>query len=247
MHRFFVNPEAIDGNTCVITGTDAHHIQNVLRLKIGKEIIVCNSRGTDYRAVIQEMSSGLIRVELTDNMSSTAEPKLKVTLMQGLPKSSKMEIIIQKCVELGIYEILPIITARTVVKIESERDAGKKVLRWQRIADEAAKQCGRGILPLVHNPISFEQAVEMCQADLKIIFWEEEREQSLRLALQSQAYKPGSIAILIGPEGGLEEKEVQMAKQYGWVSASLGARILRTETAGIAVLAAIMYQMEELQ
>lgn len=247
MHRFFISPEAIESNTCIITGTDAHHIQNVLRLKTGEEIMLCNSQGTDYRAVIREISKGHVRVELTESSPSKTEPDLKVTLLQGLPKASKMETIIQKCVELGIYDIIPITTARTVVRISSGRDAEKKTARWQRISEEAAKQCGRGIIPKVHSPLTFDQAVKSCQAGLKIIFWEEEKSQSLRLILQSQAEKPDSIAILIGPEGGLEEDEVIMAEKHGWVSASLGTRILRTETAGMAVLAAIMYQMEELE
>ena len=158
-----------------------------------------------------------------------------------------METIIQKCVELGVYNIMPITTSRAVVKVAGNKEKEKKALRWQRVAEEAAKQSRRGILPRVHTPASFEQAVQQCRADLKVIFWEEEREQSLRKQLQNSTTKPDSIAILIGPEGGLEEEEINLAKQHGWVSASLGARILRTETAGMAVLAAIMYQMEELE
>ncbi|HHU48385.1 MAG TPA: 16S rRNA (uracil(1498)-N(3))-methyltransferase [Clostridiales bacterium] len=247
MHRFFVRPDEIKGDTCILTGDDAHHIQNVLRLKAGEEIALCNSRGTDFRAVIREMSKEWVRVELLSSSPSGTEPNLKVTLLQGLPKASKMETIIQKCVELGVHDIIPIVTTRTVVKISDGRGGEKKAFRWQRVAEEAAKQSRRGIIPLVHVPIPLETAVETCEADLKIILWEEEKKQSLRMLLQSRSVKPDSIAILIGPEGGLEEKEINLARLHGWVSASLGSRILRTETAGMAVLAAVMYQMEEME
>ena len=247
MHRFFVSPDEIMQSSCIITGDDAHHIQNVLRLRVGEKITLCNTQGTDYLAVIQEMDKGWVKVSLLHSSASQTEPDLKVTLLQGLPKASKMDTIIQKCVELGVYDVMPITTGRTVVKVNSNRDGEKKVARWQRVADEAAKQSRRGILPVVHKPVSFEQAVQECEADLKIIFWEEERNQSLRTLLQNPAARPNSIAILIGPEGGLEEEEINLARQHDWVSATLGARILRTETAGMAVLAAIMYQMEELE
>jgi 16S rRNA (uracil1498-N3)-methyltransferase len=247
MHRFFVPSDKINGNFGIITGDDAYHIQRVLRLEAGDKIILCDGRGMDYQAVIQDVSKGQVQLELTENSPSGTEPNLKVTLLQGLPKASKMETIIQKCVELGIHEIIPITTSRTVVRIADGREGEKKAARWQRVAEEAAKQSRRGILPQVHTPRTFDQAIQACQADWKIILWEEERKQSLRRVLQSRSSMPATIAILIGSEGGLEEKEVFLARQHGWIPASLGPRILRTETAGMATLAAIMYQMEELE
>jgi 16S rRNA (uracil1498-N3)-methyltransferase len=247
MHRFFVPSDKISGRIGMITGDDAHHIQRVLRLEAGDRITLCDGRGMDYQAVIQDVSKGQVRVELTGKNPSGTEPNLQVTLLQGLPKASKMETIIQKCVELGIHEVIPITTSRTVVRIPDGREGEKKASRWQRVAEEASKQSRRGILPQVHAPKTFDQAIQACQADWKIILWEEEKKQSLRRVLQSQSSMPESIAILIGSEGGLEEEEVFLARQYGWISASLGPRILRTETAGMAALAAIMYQMEELE
>lgn len=247
MHRFFVTPDKIIGNAGTITGDDAHHIQRVLRLEAGDKITLCDGRGMDYQAVIQDVGKGMVQVELTGNSPSGTEPHLKISLLQGLPKASKMETIIQKCVELGVYEVMPVTTARTVVRIADDREGEKKAARWQRVAEEAAKQSRRGILPRVHAPKTFGQAIQACQTDWKIMLWEEEREQSLRRILQSRSSIPASIAILIGPEGGLEQQEVVLARQFGWIPASLGPRILRTETAGMATLAAIMYQMEELE
>ncbi|HHY82168.1 MAG TPA: 16S rRNA (uracil(1498)-N(3))-methyltransferase [Clostridiales bacterium] len=247
MHRFFIRPENIDGNTAVITGDDAHHISKVLRMEAGEEIILCNSQGLDYKAVISKVENGKVYAGLTESSPAPAEPGVRVTLYQGLPKASKMETIVQKCVELGIYEIIPICTSRTVVRLSDKKDGEKKAARWQKIAEEAAKQCGRGIIPHVGNPVSFEQAVKDCCSDLKILLWEEEKERSLRNVLYNQAANIHTAAILIGPEGGLEKQEASLAEQYGWVTATIGPRILRTETAGMAVLAAIMYHMEELE
>ncbi|HHU77975.1 MAG: 16S rRNA (uracil(1498)-N(3))-methyltransferase [Caldicoprobacterales bacterium] len=247
MHRFFVEPEQISGSTAVIAGDDAHHIQNVLRLHIGEEIILCNGRGTDYRAVIQSMGKEQVRTELLSSEPSGTEPVTKVTLLQALPKASKMETVIQKCVELGMYELIPISTVRTVVRLANARDGEKKRIRWQRISEEAAKQSGRGIIPQIHTPVSFEETVAHLKSDLKIILWEEERENSLRKVLQGLIDRPASVAMLIGPEGGLDQKEADLARQHGWTTVSLGSRILRTETAGMAALAAIMYQLEELE
>ncbi|MDD2503509.1 MAG: 16S rRNA (uracil(1498)-N(3))-methyltransferase [Clostridia bacterium] len=245
MHRFFVEPGQIQGNICKITGDDAWHIQKVLRLGIDEEIILCDSQGMDYIAVIQFVDKSLIQVKIVSQAPSKAEPKIEVSLLQALPKSSKMETIIQKCVELGIYEILPITTMRTVVRISDDRDARKKVQRWQKVAEEAAKQSKRGIIPHIYEPIGIQQAVNECNADLKLLFWEEEKEQSLHSLLHSQVFAPKSTAMLVGPEGGLDNSESELAKQHGWVSVSLGSRILRTETAGMAALAAIMYHWRE--
>ncbi len=245
MHRFFVGPEQILDNIGKITGDDAHHIQRVLRLGIGEEITLCDSHGTDYQGLIQHVYKNLIEVKIVGTASSGTEPKIQLSLLQGLPKASKMEVIIQKCVELGIYEVLPITTLRTVVRISDERDARKKAQRWQKVAEEAAKQSKRGIIPHVSEPVSIKQAIKECNADLKLLFWEEEKELSLHKVLHSQVTPPKSIALLIGPEGGLDNSEVELARQHGWQSLTLGSRILRTETAGMAVLAAIMYHWEE--
>ncbi len=245
MHRFFVEPKQIKGNIGEITGDDAHHIQRVLRLGIGEEITMCDSQGVDYQGLVQHVDKNLIEVKIVGTTPSQTEPKIQVSLLQGLPKASKMETIIQKCVELGIYEVVPITTIRTVVRLSDDRDVLKKAQRWQKVAEEAAKQSKRGIIPHVSKPVSMKQAIKECNADLKLLFWEEEKELSLHKVLHNQETSPKSIAILVGPEGGLDISEVELAKQHGWVCVTLGSRILRTETAGMAVLAAIMYHWEE--
>ena len=246
MHRFFVEPEQISGSTAVIAGDDAHHIQNVLRLHIGEEIILCNGRGTDYRAVIQSMGKEQVRTELLSSEPSGTEPVTKVTLLQALPKASKMETVIQKCVELGMYELIPISTVRTVVRLANARDGEKKRIRVKDIGGSRQAERKGNNTPNTHS-VSFEETVAHLKSDLKIILWEEERENSLRKVLQGLIDRPASVAMLIGPEGGLDQKEADLARQHGWTTVSLGSRILRTETAGMAALAAIMYQLEELE
>jgi len=247
MHRFFVRPEDINNDMAVIAGDDAHHIGKVLRLEPGEEIILCNSEGLDYKAVIQKVEKDRVCAKLLGSSPSVTEPGIKVILYQGLPKASKMDTIIQKCVELGISRIVPVSTIRTVVRLSDKKDGEKKTARWQKIAEEAAKQSGRGIIPQVDYPVSFDEAVKHCRADLKILLWEEEKDQSLRNILNSRSAGADTIAVFIGPEGGLDKQEAALAEQYGWLSASVGPRILRTETAGMAVLAAIMYHMEEFE
>lgn len=247
MHRFFIEPEDIEGNIGRIKGSDAHHLNKVLRLNPGDEIMLCNGRGLDFRSVIQTVEKEEILVEILDSRPNATEPNVRVSLFQGIPKSSKMELIIQKCVELGIYELIPIQTLRCVAKINEGKDSEKKTLRWQRIAEEAAKQSRRGIIPMVSSPISFNHAVMYSKADVKLIFWEEENTKSLRKILEELNFKPETVAMIIGPEGGLEKSEVELAEKHGWISVSLGSRILRTETAGMAALTAIMYHLEELE
>jgi len=173
------------------------------------------------------------------------EPKVRVTLYQGLPKGQKLELVIQKCVELGIARIVPVITDRVVVKLDSG-DAERKALRWRKIAEEAAKQSGRGIIPEITVPIDFRRACDESQDSVKVILWEMERENSLRRVLEGRG-KSQRISVLIGPEGGLSVKETEYAMGRGWERVTIGPRILRTETAGLAVLSAIMYAMEEME
>jgi 16S rRNA (uracil1498-N3)-methyltransferase len=247
MHRFFISKENISGTAALIKGDDAHHIQKVLRLKPGEEIVLCDGRGMDYVVEIQSMEKGRVFGQVIGTRPALTEPRTKVTLIQGLPKGSKMEVVIQKCVELGVYRIVPAYTTRAVVRIEDEKSADKKLLRWQRIAEEAAKQSQRGIVPEISQLLSFTEAVNNIKASLKLILWEGEKEQSLRRVLQSYPGKPDSIAILVGPEGGLDVGEIELAREHGWISVTLGPRILRTETAGMAVLSAIMYAMEDME
>ncbi len=246
MPRFFVDRSDISDATAIIRGDDSSHIQRVLRLRKGDEVTLCDGLGWDYRAVIETGEKDATILTVIDRYPSSGEPAVKVSLYQGLPKASKLELIIQKCVELGVSEIIPTVTDRTVVRIDSEKDAARKAERWQRISEEAAKQSGRGIIPKVHVPVPLKEAVEGADHILKLLLWEGERETSLRSMLTARQ-KADSIAVLIGPEGGFSQEEVSLAQSSGWIPVSAGPRILRTETAGLAVVTAIMYQMEEME
>lgn len=246
MNRFFVSYEKIINNSVTIDGEDAAHILKVLRLKEGDLIEVCDGMGTDYIGRLIKTARGEVEVLLEDPKPSIGEPQIKVTLYQGIPKSNKMDLVIQKCVELGVYSIVPVVTARTVVNLSSPGKEEKKVARWQKIAEEAAKQSGRGIIPIVHGPVLYDEVIEQASDPIKLIPWEEARGTGLREALQS-IDRPQDISILIGPEGGFEQDEVMKAKERGWKVVTLGLRILRTETAGMAVLSAIMFYMGEME
>jgi 16S rRNA (uracil1498-N3)-methyltransferase len=238
MHRFFVNISQFHGDYCEIAGSDALHISRVLRLGRGEEIAVCDGFGGEYLGEITAVGERIV-VALKEKIQSTAEPACKVTLYQGLPKKDKMDFIVQKCVELGIFAVQPVETARCVAKGVS----ANKLERWRKIAMEAAKQSGRGIVPEVKEPLPFQEAI--CGAgrhDLLIVCYENETERGLLQVLDGQK----DIGLLIGPEGGLERSEVEALVCAGAKTISLGRRILRTETAGMAVLSGLMFQMGEM-
>lgn len=240
MHRFFADASAIDGDTARITGEDVAHINKVLRLKENDSIILCDGNKTDYYCTITELDKTCITLKVDSACPNDAESRVSITLYQGLPKSDKMDFIIQKCVELGVDRIVPVESARCVAKV---KDDEKKRLRWQRIAEEAAKQCGRGIIPQVGSAISFSKAIE-AEHDLKIMPYECERQSNLSDALAG-AKGDGTIAIYIGPEGGFKQSEADDALGAGVKTVTLGKRILRCETAGIATVSAVMYALGE--
>ncbi|ACL76145.1 protein of unknown function DUF558 [Ruminiclostridium cellulolyticum H10] len=230
-----------DGRVNIIE-EDFQHLKKVLRAQIKDELTVCCG-GFDYTVEIEEIKNSSIVCVITDINKNYTESSLKVTLFQGLPKSDKMELIIQKCVELGVWEIVPVMTERCVSRINTDKDAQNKLARWQKIAREAAKQCNRGIIPNIHYPITFKEAVEMAsQAELSVIPYEKESAVGLKnVVARYQGITSGSI--IIGPEGGFEEKEVKMAEDRGVKKISLGPRILRTETAGMVSLSLMMYEL----
>ena len=240
MPRFFVGKEQISGNYINIIGDDVKHIKRVLRLREGEEIEVCDGCGEDFDCRIESLSDDTVRASIITRRPNTAEAPVELCVYQGMPKNDKMDYIVQKCVELGVCKIIPVITKRAV---SIPRDAEKKTARWQRIADEAAKQCGRGILPTVENTISFQDAMKaMSDADaISIMPYECEKEGSLSKLLKSTDKK--RINVFIGPEGGFDEREVEKAKSAGVHTVTLGPRILRTETAPLAVCSAIMYEL----
>ncbi len=239
MHRFFVNPSNVS-DSIYIDGTDVNHIKNVLRLKLGDEVYVCDGQMNEYLCAISDIASDKVYLDIISKGVCENEPRFSITLYQGLPKSDKMEYIIQKCVELGITRIVPVAAKRSVVKL---KDDAKKVSRWQKIAHEAAKQCQRGILPEVTGVMSFKEAVaDLAKNDLAFIPYENERQTSLREVLAKDKVK--TIGFFIGPEGGLDDTETDMADSLNIPTVSLGKRILRTETAPVACLSAIMYELD---
>ena len=247
MYQFSVEPGQIDveNRRVVIEGGDVNHIKNVLRMKAGEEIAVNNGQdGREYRCGIVSLHEDRIICQLRFIKEDSVELPVKVYLFQGLPKGDKMELVIQKAVELGVHAIIPVAAKRCVVRLD-EKKARAKVLRWQGIAQAAAKQSRRGIIPAVSEVMSFEGAVKLASSmDVKLIPYELAQDMDKTRQL-IESLKPGqSAAVFIGPEGGFEEQEVELAKEAGIVPVTLGKRILRTETAGLAVMAWIMYQCQ---
>lgn len=241
MPKFFAYKGQIENDSFIIEGTDANHIGTVLRSKAGEGIVICDGEGTDYYCTLTEVDKKRVVAHIDERRAVESEPKTKITLYQGLPKSDKMELIIQKCVELGISRIVPVKTEFAVAKLDGKEE--KKVDRWQKIAESAAKQCGRGIIPTVDMPMTFAQAATDSKAcDGRIIPYENERENSIKAF--AKAFQGESIAIFIGPEGGFSPKEIEMAMEQGITSVTLGKRILRTETAGMVTCAVLLYELE---
>lgn len=247
MPKFFVDSECIQGTIAKIYGSDVKHITKVLRLPLKSILILCDGEGFDYVARLSKIESDALTLDIIEKKPCVAEPELKVTLFQSIPKNPKMEYIIEKCTELGINSICPIVTERTVVKVDSFDAADKKLSRWRKIAAESVKQCARGAIPDVYNIYSLEEIREIVsEIDLLIVAYEEEKEVSLKTVL-SQNKNVSSVGIFIGPEGGFASSEIDFLKSLGAKTVTLGNRILRTETAGQTVLAAVMYEYDEMQ
>lgn len=246
MHRFFIKQENIAGENIIIAGEDVQHISKVLRLKEGDKIVLCDQQGTDYNVAIESISKQSVKTAIVDSEPSKGEPSIEVVLYQGIPKSAKMDLIIQKCTELGITRIVPVTTINTVVKLESEKDEAKKIMRWTKIAEEAAKQSKRGIIPTIEMPMTFEAAIQDSKKlDLALIPYELEQDTSVKSALSAKKSK--SIGFFVGPEGGFDFSEIEKAKLNGIIPVTLGSRILRTETAGFTILTCIMYEYNQME
>ena len=249
MPKFFVKQEQIDGEIIEITGEDVNHIKNVLREKIGNELTICNSsKEQNYLCEITQISEELIQCKVIKQLENKVESNIKVTIMQGLPKADKMELIIQKSVELGVYDIIPIEMKRCVVKLK-DKDKSKKLQRWQKIAEVASKQCGRDRIPKIETIINVKNICNLLEKyDIVLVAYEKEEKNTLKHELkkikekyQNQEVK---IAIIIGPEGGIAPEELKQFEEYGASSITLGKRILRTETVALNVLSIIMYELE---
>lgn len=246
MSRFFTDPSNIkDSYIYLDKSSDLHHLQKVLRLKSGDELDISDGAMWEYHGVIEEMDQNLATVRILDKQKFAREPRLHVTLFQGIPKAGKMETIIQKCVEEGVYSIVPVFMDRTVVV--DKGNFGKKLDRWQKISDEAVKQCKRGIIPKVEQSCKFKEAAETLKNyDLILFPYENEENTTIKDVLRAipKEEVPERVAIVVGPEGGFSEKEAQLLEDIGAKTVSLGKTILRTETAGLVALAMTMYELE---
>lgn len=245
MYHFFVNPSQIQGDQIFVEGQDVNHMKNVLRMKIGEQVEISDGNSKKYLCEIQEFELETVRLGVLEEMVADTELPSKLYLFQGLPKSDKMELIIQKAVELGVYEVIPVATKRAVVKLDAKK-ATKKVERWNSIAESAAKQAGRSIIPEVTEVLAFSQALEMArQLDVTLVPYELARGMQETKQVIAQIKKGQSVGIFIGPEGGFEESEIQQAMEMGANPITLGKRILRTETAGLTILSILMFALEE--
>lgn len=244
MPRFFVSREQIDDSTITIKGADVNHIKNVLRLSAGDELSVSDGEGTDYHCTIAAADKQSVILEIMNSWNSFTELPVKLYLFQSVPKSDKMDMIIQKAVELGVYEIIPVYTEYTVVKLTGEKEQ-KRQKRWQTIAESAAKQAGRGLIPKVSDFMTYEKALSAAK-ELDRILMPYEKAEGMEAArsIMDSLGREQSIGIFIGPEGGFSAEEVKKAKDAGAEVLSLGRRILRTETAGLAVLSILMFRLE---
>lgn len=262
VYRFYVQSEQIIDGRILISGVDVNHIKNVLRMKLGETLIICDGKGMDYHCEIISLGKEEIWVKEISHSLTDTELPVKITLFQGIPKKDKMELIIQKTVELGVTEVVPVTMKRCVAKLEDEKKERKKRERWQMIAEAAAKQSRRGILPIVKPSMTYIQALEWAKKmNMVLIPYEHElgmkhtkevfqKMVSLIDAKKDSSVSPYSnlpnisIGIFIGPEGGFELEEIETARKAGAEIISLGKRILRTETAGLSVFSILMYELE---
>ncbi|MFZ5592299.1 MAG: 16S rRNA (uracil(1498)-N(3))-methyltransferase [Bacillota bacterium] len=244
MHRFFVAPQQLDGPLVHIEGSDAKHISRVLRLGPGDQIMLLDGNGRAARARIVAVHKDTVTCSILEYTAATGEPPLRVILLQALPKGDKLEQIIQKAVELGVHEVWPVQTRRCVVQLAGEKATARQN-RWQRVAYEAAKQCRRPAVPQVRMLLAWADALAaLPPSTLLILPWEEEAGTGLKSVLNQPV--PATVAVAVGPEGGWAPEEVELARRHGARTVSLGPRILRTETAGPAVLAALMFHWGDL-
>lgn len=244
MHHFFVSPQAVGEDRVAITGPDVNHIKNALRMRQGESLLISDGEGNDYHCRISSIKSDLVEAQIVERRESRELP-VRLYLFQGLPKSDKMELIIQKAVELGAYGVTPVITKNAVVKLDAKKEKSR-LERWQAISESAAKQSGRSRIPKVEKIMSLKEALEMAEEFEQILIPYENQAgmDTMKKALEAVGQGPRSVAVFIGPEGGFDESEVLLAKEHGAVPVSLGRRILRTETAGLAILSLFMLKAE---
>ncbi len=245
MYHFFAEHQNIHDTYIDIVDTDVNHIKNVLRMKEGDTILISSGDNIDYTCHIAGISDELVRAEIDSMDTKGKELPAKIYLFQGLPKSDKMEFIIQKAVELGVYKVIPVSMKRCVVKLDQKKEANK-IKRWNMIAESAAKQSKRSIIPEISGVLSFKQAAELAkECDICLLPYECADGMSRTKEIISSMAPGKSVAIFIGPEGGFDLDELELAKESGFKVITLGKRILRTETAGMMLLSVLMYHFEE--
>ncbi len=248
MPKFFVTSNEIENDKIKIKGKDVNHIKNVLRAKIEDKIDICNTdEMKDYKCEIEELTSDYVTCKIISEKQNDSESNVEITIFQGLPKADKMELIIQKSVELGVNKIIPVDMKRCVVKLK-DKDKIKKVERWQKISEVASKQCGRGIIPKIGQVIKIKEIVDRIEEyDAILVAYEKEENNYLKFEidkLKKLEKDKKKIAIVIGPEGGLEEDEVKEIQENGAKVITLGKRILRTETVALNMISILMYELE---
>ena len=244
MHHFFVEPSQVHEDEIEILGGDVNHIRNVLRMKAGEELVINDGYGNEYGCRLHRFTDAAVCAKILEKRRVASELPSRITLYQCLPKGDKMELIIQKAVELGVFEVFPMATKRAVVRLEGKREAAR-IARWQSIAEAAAAQSRRHIIPQVHPVISLKEAVALAaRADCGLIPYELAEGMGRTRELLGGIHPGQSVAVMIGPEGGFEEEEIALAQAAGIWPITMGRRILRTETAGLTMLAWIMYQLE---
>lgn len=244
MHRIYISSEYISGTQIHFPVEQSHRIDKVLRLKPGERLIIFDGQGKEYRVTLIKDSNNKLVGNIESIISINRDPSLQVTLLQGVPKFEKMDFIVQKATELGIHRIIPVITERTIpqltipkIKLRNER--------WQKIARAAAEQCGRTYIPVISPVVDYEKGLKQIDTQaLKLLFWEEEQVRTIKSVIRKMN-KPESIAIIIGPEGGLSKTEANLAIEAGAISVSFGSRLLRTETAPITALSILLYEFSD--
>ena len=244
MQHFFVSPQQVKEEKIYVEGSDVNHIKNVLRMKLGEKLTVNDGEGWQYLCEVESYEADMAVLHIVEKSKAETELASRIYLFQGLPKQDKMELIVQKAVELGAYQVIPVSTKRAVVKLDAKK-AGKKVERWQQIAVSAAKQAGRGIVPTVGEVCTYAQALKMAE-ELDVVLIPYELAEGIEETKKIIAgIRPGqSVCVFIGPEGGFEEEEVKLAMEAGAKPVTLGRRILRTETAGLTTLSLLMFHLE---
>ncbi|OON92836.1 MAG: hypothetical protein ATN32_01890 [Candidatus Epulonipiscium fishelsonii] len=243
MKKFFVSPNKIADNKVIIEGSDYNHIINVFRLKMNDKLLINDRHGNEFTCIITSVEKLSLVATIEDKFILSTEPKTKVTLFQSLIKPEKMEFVLQKSVELGVYQIIPLITERCVIKLDSSK-MENKVNRWKKIIEAAAKQSGRNLIPEIKLPVKFNKIIDYVnETDLNIIPYEKETQVSLKTILRENIET--NINVVIGPEGGFTEEEINQVKINNFNCATLGKRILRSETAALTVISNIMYELNE--